>query len=77
MVCAHQWRLCVSVLTIPGTVVNVFEAVDIITLIKEGVYDDLRLTVGEALLKRSEVRASSLALPILTKSERKNQRKRK
>ncbi|KAI4728506.1 hypothetical protein E4T49_03802 [Aureobasidium sp. EXF-10728] len=38
----------------PGGVVNVFEAVDVISLIKGGVYDDLNLTVGEALLKRSE-----------------------
>jgi hypothetical protein len=34
----------------------VFEAVDVITLIKGGVYDDLNLTVGEALAKRSDVR---------------------
>ena len=38
-----------------GVVINVFEAVDVITLIKGGVYDDLNLTVGEALLKRSDV----------------------
>jgi 5'-AMP-activated protein kinase regulatory gamma subunit len=37
-------------------VLNVFEAVDVIALIKGGVYDDLSLTVGDALLKRSEVR---------------------
>ncbi|KAI9816778.1 MAG: AMP-activated serine/threonine-protein kinase regulatory subunit [Pycnora praestabilis] len=35
-------------------VLNVFEAVDVITLIKGGIYDDLNLTVGDALLKRSE-----------------------
>ena len=35
--------------------INVFEAVDVITLIKGGVYDDLNLTVGEALLKRNDV----------------------
>lgn len=34
---------------------NVFEAVDVIALIKGGVYDDLNLTVGDALLKRSDV----------------------
>ena len=34
--------------------INVFEAVDVITLIKGGVYDDLNLTVGDALLKRSD-----------------------
>lgn len=38
-----------------GVVTNVFEAVDVITLIKGGVYDDLTLNVGEALQKRSEV----------------------
>jgi len=35
-------------------VINVFESVDVIALIKGGVYEDLNLTVGEALLKRSE-----------------------
>ena len=38
-----------------GAVINVFEAVDVITLIKGGVYDDLNSTVGDALLKRSDV----------------------
>lgn len=38
-----------------GTVINVFEAVDIITLIKGGMYDELGLSVGEALLKRQDV----------------------
>ena len=32
-----------------------FEAVDVITLIKGGVYDDLNLSVGDALKKRSPV----------------------
>lgn len=36
-----------------------FESVDVIALIKGGVYDDLNLTVGEALLKRSEVQVTS------------------
>ena len=40
----------------PGQVLNVFEAVDVITIIKGGVYDDLTLGVGEALTKRSDVR---------------------
>lgn len=44
-------------LTLTGTVLNVFEAVDVIALIKGGTYDDLGLTVGDALLKRSEVRS--------------------
>ncbi|OJJ37347.1 hypothetical protein ASPWEDRAFT_449625 [Aspergillus wentii DTO 134E9] len=43
----------VPILNSEGVVYNVFEAVDVITLIKGGVYDDLSLTVGEALKKRS------------------------
>lgn len=42
-------------LTTTGTVLNVFESVDVIALIKGGSYDDLNLTVGDALLKRSPV----------------------
>jgi hypothetical protein len=42
-------------LTCAGVVYNVFESVDVITLIKGGFYDDLSLTVGEALKKRSPV----------------------
>ena len=42
-------------LTGTGVVINVFEAVDVITLIKGGTYDELNLTVGEALQKRSDV----------------------
>jgi 5'-AMP-activated protein kinase regulatory gamma subunit len=35
---------------------NVFEAVDVITIIQGGGdYENLNLTVGEALLKRSDV----------------------
>jgi len=37
-----------------GVVINVFESVDVIALISGGVYDDLTLTVGSALLKRSD-----------------------
>ncbi|KAL1853404.1 AMP-activated serine/threonine-protein kinase regulatory subunit [Paecilomyces lecythidis] len=43
----------VPIVNSEGVVYNVFEAVDVITLIKGGVYDDLNLTVGEALKKRS------------------------
>ena len=49
------YRLGKVILTRIGTVLNVFEAVDVIALIKGGVYDDLNMTVGDALLKRSEV----------------------
>ncbi|VEU23417.1 DEKNAAC104640 [Brettanomyces naardenensis] len=34
--------------------INVYEAVDVLTLIKGGLYTDLTLSVGEALLKRSD-----------------------
>jgi 5'-AMP-activated protein kinase, regulatory gamma subunit len=44
----------VPILNDEGTVINVFEAVDVITLIKGGIYDDLNLSVGDALLKRPE-----------------------
>lgn len=39
-----------------GVVTNVFEAVDVITLIKGANYDELNLNVGEALQKRPDVR---------------------
>lgn len=42
-------------LTEVGVVTNVFEAVDVITLIKGGIYDELNLNIGEALQKRSDV----------------------
>jgi len=35
-------------------VLNLFEAVDVITIIKGGVYDGLTTTVGEALANRAE-----------------------
>ncbi|OWB57585.1 hypothetical protein B5S28_g3541 [[Candida] boidinii] len=34
--------------------INVFEAVDVLSLIKGGLYTDLTLSVGEALMKRSD-----------------------
>ncbi|GMF03397.1 unnamed protein product [Ambrosiozyma monospora] len=34
--------------------INVYEAVDVLTLIKGGMYADLSLSVGEALMKRSD-----------------------
>ncbi|KAL9109834.1 MAG: hypothetical protein Q9227_005537 [Pyrenula ochraceoflavens] len=43
---------CVPIVTAEGVLMNVFEAVDVIMLIKGGNYADLELTVGEALLKR-------------------------
>ncbi|KAI9890407.1 MAG: AMP-activated serine/threonine-protein kinase regulatory subunit [Vezdaea aestivalis] len=44
----------VPILDSEGVVTNVFEAVDVISLIKGGVYDDLNLAVGEALAKRPD-----------------------
>ncbi|ONH68368.1 5'-AMP-activated protein kinase subunit gamma [Cyberlindnera fabianii] len=34
--------------------VNVYEAVDVLGLIKGGIYNDLSLSVGEALMRRSD-----------------------
>lgn len=51
---------------LPGFVYNVFEAVDVIALIKGGVYDDLNLPVGEALKKRSAVCVRHAGLRITT-----------
>lgn len=45
----------VPILDKDGMVLNVFEAVDVIALIKGGDYDNLQLTVGKALEKRSDV----------------------
>ncbi|KAK5137286.1 hypothetical protein LTR08_000256 [Meristemomyces frigidus] len=45
---------CVPILDKDGTVLNVFEAVDVIALIKGGDYDNLNLSVGKALEKRSD-----------------------
>jgi 5'-AMP-activated protein kinase regulatory gamma subunit len=47
-----------------GVVLNVFESVDVIALIKGGSYDDLNLTVGDALLKRSPVSFASSFSPL-------------
>lgn len=48
---------CVPILDKEGVVLNVFEAVDVIALIKGGDYDNLQTTVGKALEKRSDVRS--------------------
>ncbi|SMN22882.1 similar to Saccharomyces cerevisiae YGL115W SNF4 Activating gamma subunit of the AMP-activated Snf1p kinase complex (contains Snf1p and a Sip1p/Sip2p/Gal83p family member) [Maudiozyma saulgeensis] len=37
-----------------GVLVNVYEAVDVLGLIKGGIYNDLSLSVGEALMRRSD-----------------------
>lgn len=46
---------CVPIIDKDGFLLNVFEAVDVIVLIKGGDYDNLNLSVGRALEKRSEV----------------------
>lgn len=48
-----------SVLSVPivddlGKLINVYEAVDVLALVKGGMYTDLDLSVGEALLRRQE-----------------------
>ncbi|KAL8712075.1 MAG: hypothetical protein Q9220_003508 [cf. Caloplaca sp. 1 TL-2023] len=54
----HQLVSCnissVPILNSDGVVTNVFESVDVITLIKGANYDELNLNVGEALQKRPE-----------------------
>lgn len=47
---------------------NIYESVDVLTLIKGGSYEELNLSVGEALLKRPDVSFSPLFLlvPCLT-----------
>ena len=52
---------CVPIVDNEGTVLNVFEAVDVIVLIKGGDYENLNLTVGKALAHRSEVRKAMLS----------------
>lgn len=46
---------CVPILDKDGTLLNVFEAVDVIVLLKGGDYDNLNLSVGKALEKRADV----------------------
>ncbi|KAG4283122.1 hypothetical protein FPRO06_09795 [Fusarium proliferatum] len=45
---------CVPIIDSHGRVLNVFEAVDVIPCIKNGAYEDLDGSVGEALCKRSD-----------------------
>lgn len=45
-----------------GVVTNVFEAVDVITLIKDTNYENLNLNVGEALQRRQDVSRSHLVV---------------
>jgi 5'-AMP-activated protein kinase regulatory gamma subunit len=53
---------CVPILDKDGTLLNVFEAVDVIVLIKGGDYEKLQLTAGKALELRSEVCCPSISI---------------
>lgn len=44
----------VPVIDEQGKLINVYEAYDVLTLVKGGIYTDLDLTVGDALLRRAE-----------------------
>ncbi|CCF55889.1 hypothetical protein KAFR_0A04540 [Kazachstania africana CBS 2517] len=37
-----------------GVLINIYEAIDVLGLIKGGIYNDLSLSVGEALMRRSD-----------------------
>ncbi|KAL8763683.1 MAG: hypothetical protein Q9184_000578 [Pyrenodesmia sp. 2 TL-2023] len=50
----HHNISSIPILNSDGVVTNVFEAVDVIALIKGANYDELNLNAGEALQKRSE-----------------------
>ncbi|KAK9246729.1 hypothetical protein V1506DRAFT_505227 [Lipomyces tetrasporus] len=44
----------IPILDNDGVLQNIYESIDVLTLIKGGIYNDLKLTVGEALMRRSE-----------------------
>ncbi|KAK9453662.1 hypothetical protein V1511DRAFT_489523 [Dipodascopsis uninucleata] len=44
----------IPILDADGVLLNVYESVDVLTLVKGGIYTDLQLTVGEALMRRSD-----------------------
>ncbi|KAK9474880.1 uncharacterized protein V1510DRAFT_410915 [Dipodascopsis tothii] len=44
----------VPILDADGTLLNIYESVDVLLLIKGGIYTDLELTVGEAIMRRSD-----------------------
>ncbi|KAK6202838.1 gamma subunit of 5'-AMP-activated protein kinase [Scheffersomyces amazonensis] len=51
---AHKSVSSVPIVDDQGKLINVYEAVDILALVKGGMYTDLDLSVGDALLRRSE-----------------------
>ncbi|KAK6464594.1 gamma subunit of 5'-AMP-activated protein kinase [Scheffersomyces coipomensis] len=51
---AHKSVSSVPIVDEQGKLINVYEAVDILALVKGGMYTDLDLSVGDALLRRAE-----------------------
>ena len=51
---SHDAVSSIPIIDANGILLNVYEAVDVLGLIKGGIYNDLSLTVGEALMRRSD-----------------------
>lgn len=51
---SHKSVSSIPIVDEQGKLVNVYEAVDVLALVKAGMYTDLDLSVGEALLRRPE-----------------------
>lgn len=51
---AHKSVSSVPIVDDQGKLINVYEAVDVLALVKGGMYTDLDLSVGDALLRRPE-----------------------
>lgn len=51
---AHKSISSIPIVDDDNKLINVYEAVDVLGLIKSGLYNDLSLTVGEALMRRSD-----------------------
>ena len=58
---------CVPIVDRDGMVLNVFEAVDVITLIKGGDYEKLSFSAGKALELRSEVCVSTVVAVFISR----------
>lgn len=48
-----------------GVLLNIYESVDVLTLIKGGSYEELNLSVGDALMKRPDVAPPNPSPPAL------------
>lgn len=51
---SHKSVSSIPIVDEHGKLINVYEAVDVLALVKAGMYTDLDLSVGEALLRRPE-----------------------